>query len=90
MGFVDYPVTRQANIPYFRAIYALLALVYIGGITVMNIYAVGYEPTQTNSYDFNNTQLVKLWYEKFIPHKIRDSFPDTWKCQPSIIDVNNG
>jgi hypothetical protein len=90
MGFVDYPVTRDVKSPYFRVLYALFALGYIAVITVINIYAVGYEPTPTNSYDFNNTQHIKLWYERFVPPKIRDSFPETWKCQPSIIKVNNG
>jgi hypothetical protein len=89
---LGYPVTRDANIPHLRAAFYALAFMYIVVITLINIYAVGYEPKPLNSFDFNNTAGRQLWYERFIPHwrGVRNSFPETWTCQPSIIDVNQG
>lgn len=90
MGLFDYPVSRDVDIPHFRIGFYMLAFIYFTVVTIINTYAVGYEPRPLNSWDFNNTEGNKLWYELFIPQAVRNNFPETWKCQPSIIRVNDG
>lgn len=90
MGILEYPVTREVNIRFLKIAFYPLAVIYIGIITVINIYAVGYEPMAQNSFDFNNTAGISLWYERFIPNAVQDNFPETWKCDPSVIKVNDG
>jgi hypothetical protein len=54
-------------------------------VTVINVAAVGYEIVPIYSLAYNAT--YELWYEKFIPLRIR---PQTRWCEPSVIQTNEG
>ena len=87
MALFDYPVTREVRIRYFKIVVAMLAALYLGAITAINVYAVGYEWKTVIDSDFNNTLGRHLWYEKLIPSSAKNYFPDTWKCSQSVINI---
>lgn len=84
----EYPVTRPIRLKHFPLVVFIFLVIWTVLVTIINFAVYGYEYIPLTSTDFNNTQ--RLWYEKFVPSKGSKYVPYTWKCDGSIIKVNEG
>jgi hypothetical protein len=84
----EYPVTRPIHLKYFPLILFLFLVIWTVLVTIINFAVYGYENIPLTSTNFNNAE--RLWYEKFVPSRGSKYVPTTWKCDGSIIKVNEG
>jgi len=65
---------------------AILAAVYLAFAGMLSAAGGAYQPVPVVDSDFNKT--IQLWYQVFVPHHLSSFTPDTWTCNPSLIDIN--
>ena len=80
-----YTPTRPITSKWFQIVFSVILVIWLGVATAISIATVGYElvPLFSTSYNASNV----LWYEEFIPHRLR---PQTRTCEPSVIQINDG
>lgn len=69
-------------IPYMTPILYVLGLVWIGGVALLNIAAVGYDSVSVYSTSFNTRS--PSWDERW--SLLKSFFPPSWSCTPSVIN----
>ena len=80
-----YPVTHPVNVPHFSLILFVLGWIWLTGITLFNIVALGYENVTITSTSF--TADIRFWYDKFIPARAAKYLPENWNCNGSNIKL---
>jgi hypothetical protein len=90
MSIFDASVTQFFyRLPYvWRGVLIFAAALYIVIVTLITVAGAGYEYIPHTDTQFNRT--ISLWYDVLVPHKVSKFAPDTWKCDPSVINVNEG
>lgn len=77
--FLQLPRLWQAGL-------VILAAVYLAFAGMLSAAGGAYQPVPVVDSDFNKT--VRLWYQVFVPHHLASITPDTWTCNPSLININ--
>jgi hypothetical protein len=86
MALFGYPVTRPIKLgKWTLAGVALIAVLYLGIITILNFVAVAYETVQITSDSYNTSQ--SLWYQHIIPS---NWVPPALICNPAVLTLNQG
>ena len=86
MALFGYAVTRPIKLgKRMLAVVVLLAVLYLGLITIVNFVTVGYENVQITSTSYNSS--LFLWYQHIIP---AGWVPPTTICNPQVLTENQG
>lgn len=84
MSLLEYAITRPVAIGRRGTVLiVVLFVLYITGVTLVNVAAVGYEIVSFTSTTYNDT--TELWYEKLIPASIWR--PQTRSCEGTVIKL---
>jgi hypothetical protein len=90
MNIIDPSIPRFFfGLSYFwRGVLVFCTVLYITIVTLVTIAGAGYEYIPHTDTRFNQT--IARWYDVFVPNKISSYAPDTWRCDPSVINVYDG
>lgn len=81
-SWFEYPLMRPVHISHLNIVVLVVGLVYVVGITVLNVVAVGYESVPTSITSYN----AKMSH--FLPKSMM--LPKQQTCDPSIVKINEG
>lgn len=81
-SWFEYPLRRPVLLPHLNIVVLVVGLVYVVGITVLNVIAVGYESVPTSISSYNAT------LSDFVSKSVL--LPKQQTCDPSIVKINEG
>jgi hypothetical protein len=78
----NYPVQTDVTVKWFTPILIVVGLLYVIGITLVNVVAVGYDTIVFTSTEYNETH--SFWFNKLSPWKGNHR-----RCNTTLIKLND-
>lgn len=83
MGLWSYSVSRRVSVPLLLNLLVILAIpVYLTIIIIIVLAGGEYQSVATTAYHENFNQTIKLWYQAFLPNKLKKN---AWQCNPNVL-----
>jgi hypothetical protein len=84
MGLWSYSVSRSVSVPLVLNLLIILAIpVYLTIIVIIVLAGGEYQSVTTTAYPGNFNQTIKLWYQTFLPNKVKTK--SAWQCNPNVL-----